>query len=175
MAECIKMYFENIQLDVAKVRGTQRKCLSIVILCESGVSSKALKGETDKVLGLCSFLYDHGITMFDSDGLKKNTPGEHYNNEEEFVEAQKRDVLSWSRNGGILITTTQQFRGCEADVAIVVGSSWTLRTRGHRNGLTRGVAHLCFITGNVSVQETILKHFDVIAYDEKKPIFRDPR
>ena len=182
MAKCIKMYFEKIHLDISKVIGTQRKSrgngsesLSIAILCESGVSSKDLKKETDKILNICSYLYDHGISVFDSDGLKKNAPGEYYNHEEKFAEAQKRDVLSWSRTGGILITTTQQFRGCEADVAIVVGSSWTLRTRGHRNGLTRGVAHLCFITGNVSVQKTILKHFDVIAYDDTKPIFRDPR
>ena len=178
MAECIKMYFEKIQLDI----GPQKKCrrkepesLSIAILCESGVSSKALKEETDRILGLCTFLYDHGIIMFDSDGLKKNTPGKYYNDKEEFAEAQKQDVLTWSRDGGILITTTQQFRGCEADVAIVVGSSWTLRTRGHRNGLTRGVAHLCFITGNVSVQKEIEKHYDVIAYDETQPSFRIPR
>ena len=182
MAECIKMYFEKIKLDMSKVTGTQTKCrgnepesLSIAILCESGVSSKALKEETDRILGLCTFLYDHGIIMFDSDGLKKNTPGKYYNDKEEFAEAQKQDVLTWSRDGGILITTTQQFRGCEADVAIVVGSSWTLRTRGHRNGLTRGVAHLCFITGNVSVQKEIEKHFDVIAYDETQPSFRIPR
>ena len=184
MAKCIKMYLEKIKLDISKVSGTQRKSrgngeesLSIAILCESGVSSKSLKKETDKILNVCSYLYDHGISVFDADGLKKNAPGEYYNHEEEFAEAQKRDVLSWSRNGGILITTTQQFRGCEADVAIVVGSSWTLRTRGHRNGLTRGVAHLCFITGNVSVQESIMKQFDVKPYDDTntKPIFRVPR
>ena len=46
---------------------------------------------------------------------------------------------------------------------------------GHRNGLTRGVAHLCLVTGNVSVQETILKHFEVIPYDETQPMFRIPR
>ena len=179
MAKCIKMYFEKY---ISKVSGTQRKnpenkavSLSIAILCESGVSSKALKEETDRIMDMSSFLFDHGISMFNSDGQKKNVPGEYYNVEKEFVEAQKRDVLSWSRHGGVLITTTQQFRGCEADVAIVVGSGWTLRTRGHRNGLTRGVAHLCFITGNMSVQETILEHFEVIPYDDTKPIFRIPR
>ena len=37
----------------------------------------------------------------------------------------QKDVLEWMENGGVLLTHGLQFRGCEADVVIVIWNSWT--------------------------------------------------
>ena len=77
-----------------------------------------------------------------------------------------RDWIS-SSSGGLLFTTTLQFRGCEADVAIIIGTDQSGRIRGHRSYLTRGVAHLCYIVGDTLVNvEEISKSFDVLHDDD---------
>ena len=85
----------------------------------------------------------------------------------EELEIQIRSLKDWlySNSGGLLLTTTLQFRGCEADVAIIIGTDLSFRIRGHRGCLTRAVAHLCYIVGDILVNvDEISKTYDVL-YD----------
>ena len=52
-----------------------------------------------------------------------------------------------------------QFQGCEADVVVVVGTDLSHQAKSHRVNLTRGAAHLCFITGDTLVNKNELSTF----------------
>ena len=53
--------------------------------------------------------------------------------------------------GGVMLTHSMQFRGCEADVVILVDPSHWGYIDGRRSGVTRGVASLCLIAPDISV------------------------
>ena len=67
---------------------------------------------------------------------------------------------------GVLVTHEQQFRGCEADAVICVTQEWgdyTVR----RSPLTRAVAHLCLITGDLGLSvRGMRRHFEVEIVEE---------
>ena len=147
-ARCIKVYLDKIKINISKTE------LRVVILCETwtdlsqGTSPKLLSEEMEKLIGNCKiFVYDGFLN--------------HLHRQE--LEFQKCCLKSWLSSGGLLLTTTHQFKGCEADIAVMVGTDLSFRIRSHRNGLTRGVADLCFITGDTLVNiKEMSKHYDVL-------------
>ena len=73
---------------------------------------------------------------------------------------------AWLERGGVLLTHNMQFRGCEADVVIVVSSYWGARDV-RRSGITRGVASLCLIAPDISVNvDKMRETYNVIHIDD---------
>lgn len=152
LAECIKMYFEKIKIDV---NNTGLKVV-IIVLCEAwagvkmGSYPKLLSQEIVRGNGNCRlFVFDDCCNQLDNQA----------------IESQKDSVRDWLENGGLLVTSSYHFRGCEADIAIVVATDFPegVRVRGHRQALTRGVAQFCFICGDSFADlDELPKFFDVL-------------
>ena len=152
LAECIKMYLDKIKIDVSK---TELKVV-IIVLWEAwagvkiGSYPKLLSQEIVKIIGNCKILsFDDCCNQLD----------------DQEIQSQKNSVLDWLENGGLLVTSIYHFRGCEADIAIVVAPDFPegVRIRGHRQAVTRGVAQICLICGDSFVYlEELSKHFDVL-------------
>ena len=65
-------------------------------------------------------VYDDGVDMFDTWNVPK-----YYNCSELEKEKQKEDVRNWIDRGGILLTHSQQFRGCESTNVVLVSDLGT--------------------------------------------------
>ena len=152
-ARCVNKYLDTVKIDMGRTN------LKVAVLCETyndqsrGTCPITLSEEVGK------YMDQSKIYVFE--GSLNPLPAEEWKNQI----GSLRDWIS-SSSGGLLLTTTLQFRGCEADIAIKIGTDLSFRIRGHRSCLTRGVAHLCYIVGNTLVNvEEISKSFDVL-YDD---------
>ena len=152
-ARCVNKYLDKVNITLRRTR------LKVAVLCETyndqsrGTCPRTLSEEIGK--------YVDKSKIYVFEGSLNPLPAEELKNQI----GSLRDWIS-SSSGGLLLTTTLQFRGCEADVAIIIGTDLSFRIRGHRSCLTRGVAHLCYIVGNTLVNvEEISKSFDVL-YDD---------
>ena len=78
-------------------------------------------------------------------------------------------VEAWLDQGGVLLTHSHKFKGCEADVVIVVAGNSYCDGVGLRSGLTRGIASICLILSNINVEVDKMKNmFEVIDYNNNK-------
>ena len=129
LARCIAQYLHKVDIDVSKTK------LTVVVVCQWTLNPRLVKEELERLIeDAKSFLFVG-----------------NYSNPE-FKEQE--GVLRWLESGGILFTVVQQFRGCEADVQILLTGS-KIPTSGHRQGLTRGSADLCVISGHKSIEQFI--------------------
>ena len=148
-----KKYLEKVNIDF------KRTNLKVAVLCED--NNDQSRGTCPRTLSEEIGKYVDKSKIYVFEGSLKPLPAEE-------LEKQKGSLREWisSSSGGLLLTTTLQFRGCEADIAIIIGTDLSFRFRGHRSCLTRGVAHLCYIVGDTLVNvEEISKSFDVL-YDD---------
>ena len=155
-ARCIKKYLDKVKIDLGRTK------LKVAVLCET--YSDTSRGTCPRVLSeeIGKFVDKSKIHLFEGSLIPVTA---------EELRIQKRSLKDWlsSSSGGLLLTTTLQFRGCEADVAIIIGTDLSFRIRGHRGCLTRAVAHLCYVVGNTLVNvEEISKNFEVLYDDDVK-------
>ena len=138
-ANCVNIYLEKVNIN-ANVTN-----LTVAILCFLGVDPKLLKEELSK-----SMITTEKLHLF----------GAFYNKmDKSEQETQKSALNTWLSKGGLLVAAGLQFQGCEADVVIVVGTDLSHQAKSHRVNLTRGAAHLCFITGDTLVNKNELSTF----------------
>ena len=148
LVRCIGMYFEKTRINICQTN------LKVVIICGAWTNNLLLLAKKFSVA------YENvNPYVFDSDHKK-------FDKSEQ--DCRRKSVQKWLHTGGLLITSPYDFNGCEADVTIVVGPDFPDRfpIGGHRNVLTRGVAHLCLIMGKSLVNlEEISKFYDVLFFD----------
>ena len=92
-----------------------------VILLSSNISSRKILdslGKQQQEGKLMLYEYDDGVDVFDT----RNVP-KYYNCSESDKVKQKKDLCNWIDHGGVLLTHSQQFRGCEATNVVVVSHS----------------------------------------------------
>ena len=143
------MYLEKVNINENVTN------LTVAILCFYGLDPKLLKEELSKSMKTAEKLY-----LFGAFHNKMDKSGQ---------ETQKKLAMNtWISTGGLLVAAAVQFQGCEADVVIVVGTDLSHQTKSHRVGLTRGVAHLCFINGDTLVnKDEISNYFDVLNVEDE--------
>ena len=128
-----------------------------VILLSSNISSRKIMDslrKQQKEKGNL-FLYDGGVEIFDT----RNVP-KYHNCSKSVKEKQKEDVRNWIDGGGILLTHSQQFRGCESTNVVVVSHS------GH-SGVSVGVivALILALIFGITVGESISQGIDCDDFD----------
>ena len=128
---------------------------SVAILCDTEISATKLAAEL-QLPGLLTYtagverFSDYNSTKYSSEGGDQDTSS----------------VGAWLERGGVLLTHSMQFRGCEADVVILVDRLWGYTSDGRRSGITRGVASLCLITPDKFANvDKMKKVYDLIHYD----------
>ena len=146
LAGCVSLYLKREKINTATS--------SVAILCDNEISATKLSA----ALQLPEFYtYTAGLEF------------DRYNSAEYSSEGGDQDTSSveaWLERGGVLLTHSMQFRGCEADVVILVSRYWA-GYDGRRSGVTRGVASLCLITPDDSVNaDKMRKVFNVIHYNQ---------
>ena len=145
LARCIAQYLHKVDIDVSKTK------LTVVVVCQWTLNPRLVKEELERLIeNAKSFLF---VENYSNPELK-----------------EQEGVLRWLESGGILFTVVQQFRGCEADVQIVLSGS-KIPNSGHRQGLTRGSADLCLITADSFLKEIFCteefsKTFEINYYPE---------
>ena len=107
-------YFKRINVDVSKLSEGKTKG-KFVILLGSNISSIKIRDQLKKEKLENLAMFDAGVDMFDNRNFPKR-----YNSSEEEIEKQKEDVKDWSDRGGVLLTHSLQFRGCESTNVVVV-------------------------------------------------------
>ena len=133
MAGCVSLYLEREKINTAT--------RSVAILCDQGISATKLAAALQLPR---LYTYTAGVEWFYDNRAKYSSEG---------GDQDTSSVEAWLERGGVLLTHSQQFRGCEADVVIVVAKYWSENTVGMRSGLTRGVASLCLITDDYDVKD----------------------
>ena len=143
LAGCVSLYLEREKINTATS--------SVAILCDGEISATKLAAKL-QLPGL--YTYTAGVERFYYNSAKYSSKG---------GSGDTSSVEAWLERGGVLLTHSKQFRGCEADVVIVVNRYFAgYDYDGRRSGLTRGVASLCLITDdNVKVDE-MRKVYNVI-------------
>ena len=89
-----------------------------VILLSNNISSRKILDSLREQRQGNLMLYDDGVDMFDTWNVPK-----YYNCSKSEKKKQKEDVRNWIDRGGILLTHSQQFRGCESTNVVLVFSS----------------------------------------------------
>ena len=105
-------------------------------------------------------LYDAGISIFVAEKPS------YIKDKEDDIHSDKSVVENWLIKGGTLITHHEVFKGCEADVVIVVTRNWgrmSVMTLGQRSAATRGVAHACIVMSEYEglKEQELSKHFNI--------------
>ena len=80
-------------------------------------------------------------------------------------EAELRQWLKADQ--GVLVTSELQFRGCEADAVICVTKGWGDYMHVIRSPVTRAVAHLCLITGDLGLNVPEMRKYWEVEIMEK--------
>ena len=143
LAGCVSLYLEREKINTATS--------SVAILCDGEISATKLAAK----LQLPEFYtYTAGVERF------------YYNSAKYSSKVGDQDISSveaWLERGGVLLTHSKQFRGCEADVVIVVNRYFAgYDYDGRRSGITRGVASLCLITYDDVKVDEMRKVYNVI-------------
>ena len=100
--------------------------------------------------------------MFNIDGTPKYREGGA-------GDGGEAELTAWLRaEGGVLVTSEEQFRGAEADSVIFVTRDWAgFRMRGRRSPVTRAVAGLLGITSDLDLNVPgVRRHWEVTILEE---------
>ena len=149
LAGCVSLYLDREKINTATS--------SVAILCDGEISATKLAAKL-QLPGLYVYTYTAGVERFYYNSAKYSSKG---------GSGDTSSVEAWLERGGVLLTHSMQFRGCEADVVILVARDWGYND-GRRSGITRGVASLCLITpdgGWINVNQ-MKKVYHVIHYNQ---------
>ena len=144
------------------LRTVDTQHLKCVVLTSEGISAKELSDKLQR-LNMLVTCYDAGVEMFD---FYSETPKYREGGAGDGGEAE---LTAWLRaEGGVLVTSEEQFRGAEADSVIFVTRDWAgFRIRGRRSPVTRAVAGLLLITGDMDLSvQGMRRHWEVTILEE---------
>ncbi len=165
------VYKHTDNVDYDKLADFVRKLLSkmtsanikIAVLCDLSISARKLSDKVKNEVLMPVSCYDGGVEMFEKDGspmYRENTADDRGDTE----------LTEWLEDKcNILLTHTQQFRGCESDAVILVTHTWYMFTKvqARRSGITRGVASMVlFISDSGLKIREMRKHWDVEILEE---------
>ena len=134
------------------LRTVDTERLKCVVLTDRGISARMLCSKINTPVSL----YDGGVEMFKYGDIPKYR-------EDRASDGGEEELTAWLRaEAGVLVTSEVQFRGAECDSVIFVTRGWTGYSSSRRSPVTRAVAGLLVITGDLtpSVQE-LRRHWEV--------------
>ena len=142
------------------LRTVDTERLKCVVLNDRGISPRKLSEEL-RQRGITLSCYDGGVEMF------------YYGARPEYREGGAGDggeaeLAAWLRaEAGVLVTSEQQFRGCEADTVIFVTRYWGAYSNSRRSPVTRAVSGLLLVTGDYTLSVPELRRdWDVEIVEE---------
>ncbi len=147
------VYKDTDSVDYTKLAGfvTQHlrtvdiKHLKCVVLTHWNVSPQLLCSEMRGSLNTPVRCYTAGVERFNYKGIPEYREGDA-------DDGGEMELTAWLKaEGGVLVTSEQQYRGAEADFVIYVTRHWGGDIGSKRTPVTRAVAGLLMITGDWSL------------------------
>ena len=139
------------------LRTVDTERLKCVVLTDERISPRKLSVEL-RQRGVTPSCYDGGVEMFYGAEYREGGAGD----------GGGKELAAWlGAEAGVLVTSEQQFRGCEADTVIFVTRYWGAYSSSRRSPVTRAVAGLTLVTSDyrLSVQK-LRRDWDVEIVEE---------
>ena len=154
------LYAEEILNYIRELKDRQK--MKMVVLCDTFIEPRKLCDQltNNRQASETFFVYDGGVREFDGECNPtyddENTTCVDTNQLENWIQ---------SATDHILVTHEPLYHGCEADVVVVMSTSWgggALRLN-TRSIITRAVSHVHLITAvwNNDAKKKLAKHFDI--------------
>ena len=128
-----------------------------VILCGLKISPR----QVEPLLTSDVTLYDAGVEKFDGEFQKPQL----YSAD---LTKQRKDLVNWINNGGILLTHDKMFNGCEAETVVFLAHMWGDGVGQYRSGPTRAVSQLCLVTEGHGLDTGNSKEINFTCIHEQK-------